>query len=87
MIGAYVVTEHDCFGTRVTPDPIGMGSYTLDSHNVQRYVTPQGYVQNEGDIGVKPKRAYQIAYGAITHGAGVHDPGPIGRHRRGHGDR
>ena len=29
-----------------------MGSYTIDSHNVQRYITPEGYVQNEGDIGV-----------------------------------
>ena len=25
-----------------------MGSYTIDSHNVQRYVTPDGGVQNEG---------------------------------------
>ncbi len=24
----------------------------IDSHNVQRYITPEGYVQNEGDIGV-----------------------------------
>ena len=42
-----------------------MGSYTMDSHNVQRYVTPEGFVQNEGDIGVKPDRPYQIDLGAI----------------------
>ena len=29
-----------------------MGCYSIDSHNVQRYITPEGYVQNEGDIGV-----------------------------------
>jgi hypothetical protein len=42
-----------------------MGSYSLDSHNTQRYVTSEGYIQNEGDIGVKPDRAYSIDYGAI----------------------
>jgi len=66
MIGDYVMTEHDCLDRRKTPRPVGMGSYTLDSHNVQRYVTPEGYVQNEGDIGVKTPRAYQIAYGSIV---------------------
>ena len=48
------------------PDPVGMGSYTMDSHNVQRYVTREGFVQNEGDIGVPPKRPYQISYGSIV---------------------
>lgn len=66
MIGDYVMTEHDCLDKVVTPDSIGMGSYTLDSHNVQRYVTPQGYVQNEGDIGIKTPRPYKIAYGSIV---------------------
>jgi hypothetical protein len=42
-----------------------MGSYAMDSHNVQRYVTEAGFVQNEGDIGVKPPRPYKIALGAL----------------------
>jgi hypothetical protein len=42
-----------------------MGSYSLDSHNTQRYVTAEGYLQNEGDIGVKPDRPYSIDFGAI----------------------
>jgi hypothetical protein len=66
MIGAYVMTEYDCLGKKQTPNPVGMGSYTLDSHNVQRYVKEDGFVQNEGDIGVKPDRPYSIAYGALT---------------------
>ncbi|WP_404306385.1 FAD-dependent oxidoreductase [Neorhodopirellula lusitana] len=66
MIGEYVMTENDCFGKRMTPDSIGMGSYTLDSHNAQRYVKADGTVQNEGDIGVHPHRAYEIAYGSIV---------------------
>jgi hypothetical protein len=66
MIGTYVMTENDLLKKRVTPDSIGMGSYGIDSHNVQRYVTAEGYVQNEGDIGVPTKGPYAIAYGAIT---------------------
>ena len=65
MIGEYVMTEHDCLDKKETPEPIGMGSYTLDSHNVQRYIKPDGTVQNEGDIGVKVPRPYEIALGSI----------------------
>lgn len=66
MIGQYVMTEHDCLDTKPTPQPIGMGSYTMDSHNVQRYITEDGYVQNEGDIGVHVPRPYEISYLSIT---------------------
>ena len=65
MIGHYVMTEHDCMDRVATPDSVGMGSYTLDSHNVQRYIKPDGFVQNEGDIGVHPGQPYEIAYGSI----------------------
>jgi len=66
MVGAYVMTEHDTLGKREVPQSVGMGSYTLDSHNVQRYVKPDGFVQNEGDIGVKTPKPYRIAYGSLT---------------------
>ncbi|SEN85337.1 FAD dependent oxidoreductase [bacterium A37T11] len=66
MIGQHVMTEHDTFSESSINDPVGMGSYTLDSHNTQRYVKPDGFVQNEGDIGVSPKKPYQISYGSIT---------------------
>lgn len=66
MIGAYVMTELDCLDKRPTPESVGMGSYTLDSHNVRRYVTPEGNVQNEGDIGVHCPRPYEVAYGALV---------------------
>ncbi|MEC3878140.1 FAD-dependent oxidoreductase [Parapedobacter sp. 10938] len=66
MVGQYVMTEHDTFSDREITDPVGMGSYTLDSHNVQRYVKPDGFVQNEGDIGVHPEQPYQISYGALV---------------------
>ncbi|MFN0122373.1 MAG: FAD-dependent oxidoreductase [Blastocatellia bacterium] len=66
MTGAYVMTEHELLKKRPTPDSVGMGSYGIDSHNIQRYITPEGYVQNEGDIGVSTNGPYQIAYGSLT---------------------
>jgi hypothetical protein len=66
MIGKYVMTENELTKRRPTPEPVGMGSYGIDSHNIQRYITPEGYVQNEGDIGVSTNGPYQISYGALT---------------------
>jgi len=66
MIGTHVMTEHEVLGHKAVEEPIGMGSYTMDSHNVQRYVTKEGYVQNEGDLGVHPKNPYQISLGSIV---------------------
>jgi hypothetical protein len=65
MVGTYVMTEHDVLNKRQVPRPVGMGSYTMDSHNVQRYVKPDGYVQNEGDIGVRAEKPYQIDFGSL----------------------
>jgi hypothetical protein len=65
LIGEYVVTEHDCLSTKETPESVGMGSYGIDSHNAQRYVTEDGKVQNEGDIGVAVRKPYRIARGAL----------------------
>jgi hypothetical protein len=66
MVGLFVMTQNELQKTKPTPDPVGMGSYTIDSHNVQRYITPDGAVQNEGDIGVPTNGPYQIAYQALV---------------------
>jgi hypothetical protein len=66
MIGRYVMTENELLKRRPTPEPVGMGSYGIDSHNIQRYITPEGYVQNEGDIGVSTNGPYQISYGSLV---------------------
>ena len=65
MIGVYVTSENDVLAKREVPQPVGMGSYAMDSHNVQRYVTSEGFVQDEGDIGVSPDAPYSISYGSI----------------------
>ena len=66
MIGVFVMTENELLKRRPTPESVGMGSYTIDSHNVQRYITPDGGVQNEGDIGVSTAGPYEIAYGSLV---------------------
>lgn len=65
MVSDYVMTENHILGKEAVLDSIGMGSYGLDSHNVQRYVKPDGYVQNEGDIGVGVSKPYGISYRAL----------------------
>jgi hypothetical protein len=66
MVSDYIVTEQDVKRSRRPDDPVGMGSYNMDSHNVQRYVTVEGRVQNEGDVQVSPGGPYQISYRAIV---------------------
>ena len=61
MIGEYVMTQRDIQTDLAKPDPIGMGSYNSDSHNVERVINREGFVRNEGDmqVAVEP---YQIPY-------------------------
>ena len=65
LVGEYIMTEQDCLGKTDLKDSIGLGSYAMDSHHTQRYVTSEGYVQNEGDAGVPIKQPYPISYRAI----------------------
>ena len=65
MVSDYVVTELDCRRLRVAEDSVGLGSYNMDSHNVRRYITADGFVQNEGDVQVSPGGAYLISYKSV----------------------
>jgi hypothetical protein len=42
-----------------------MGSYNSDSHNLQRFVNSEGFVENEGDVQV-PVQPYQIPYRVLV---------------------
>ena len=66
LVGMAVSSENDVLAKREVQHSIGMGSYAMDSHNIQRYVTAEGFVQNEGDVGVGPKHPYAISYGALV---------------------
>ncbi len=70
MVSDFVMTELHLRGKQLTPEPIGMGSYNMDSHHTQRYIATdengRAYVQNEGDIEVNPGGPYPISYRAIV---------------------
>lgn len=66
MRSDFVMTENHCKRTIPVEDPIGMGAYTLDSHNTQR-VVHNGMVKNEGDIQTYlGGKAYGISYRSIV---------------------
>ena len=64
MISDYVMTEKNCRRKEVVEDSVGMGAYNMDSHNIQRYVTKEGFVRNEGDVQVGT-RPYPVSYRSI----------------------
>jgi hypothetical protein len=70
MVSDFVVAEPHVRGSTPTPDSVGMGSYHMDSHHVQRYVahdeSGRAYARNEGDIQVSPGGPYPISYRAIV---------------------
>lgn len=64
MVSDHIVTEQVCFSHDLCDDPVGMGSYQMDSHNCQRVVR-DGRVLNEGDVQVVPDGPYPISLRAI----------------------
>ena len=70
MTADVVVNENHLKRKIPTPRSVGMGSYNMDSHNVQRIVVKdadgKAYVRNEGDVQVNPGRPYPIDYGALV---------------------
>lgn len=64
MISEYVMSEKNCKREEVIADSVGMGAYNMDSHNTQRFVTPEGFARNEGDI-QKPTKPYPISFRSI----------------------
>jgi hypothetical protein len=64
LVGELVVTEHHCMGRETVSDPVGLGAYAMDSHNVRRHVV-DGSVRNEGDVQVRVPEPYGISYRAL----------------------
>lgn len=65
MKSDYVMTQRNCEGFDVAEDPVGMAAYGMDSHQVQRYVDANGYVQNEGNVEAHGFPPYPISYRSI----------------------
>jgi len=66
MISDYVMTQHNCEGLNIPDDPIGMAAYGMDSHNIQRYVDANGFVQNEGNVEAHNFKPYPISYKSLV---------------------
>lgn len=65
MVSDFVMTERTIHDKKGVAKPIGMGSYNMDSHHVQRIVGRNGDLINEGDVQESAHGPYQIDYGAI----------------------
>lgn len=66
MVGQFVMTDKNILGTEKVSDSVGLGSYTMDSHHVQRFVDASGHVFNEGDVQVGVPAPYRISYRSLT---------------------
>jgi hypothetical protein len=64
MISDYVMSEKNCRRVEVVEDSVGMGAYNMDSHHIQRFVTKEGFVRNEGDVQVGSK-PYPVSYRSL----------------------
>ncbi|MBN8878482.1 MAG: FAD-dependent oxidoreductase [Sphingobacteriales bacterium] len=64
MVGAYVMTQHNCEGREVVDDGVGVAAYTMDSHNCQRIVV-NGMVKNEGNVEIGGFGPYPISYRSL----------------------
>jgi FAD dependent oxidoreductase len=67
MVSDLVLTEHHTFGRQVAPQPVSLGSYGTDTHEIRRIVK-DGVVIREGKTAIGRGRAppYPIGYGAIV---------------------
>ncbi len=65
MIGDYVMTQKNCEGIEIAEYSVGLAAYGMDSHQVQRYVEANGFVQNEGNVEASVPSPYPISYRAL----------------------
>ena len=68
MVGDFVMTQNHCQqrAADTVEDSVGMGAYTMDSHNVQRHLDENGEVRNEGDVQVGGFPPYPISYRSLV---------------------
>lgn len=66
MKSDYVMTQYNCEALTVAEDVVGLAAYGMDSHNVQRYVDANGFVQNEGNVEAGRLKPYPISYRSLV---------------------
>lgn len=66
MLGEYVMTQNDLQVDIFKEDSVGMGSFVIDCHIVQRILAEDGTVRDEGSFQDEPVIPYQIPYRSLT---------------------
>lgn len=66
MISSYVMSQKNCERIEIVEDPVALAAYGMDSHNVKRYVTFDGFVKNEGNVEAYVKYPFPISYKSIV---------------------
>ncbi|MDZ4289442.1 MAG: FAD-dependent oxidoreductase, partial [Prosthecobacter sp.] len=66
LIGEYVMVQKDLQTDIFKDDSVGMGSFVIDCHIVQRIVAEDGTVRDEGSFQDAPALPYQIPYRSLT---------------------
>lgn len=66
MIGEHVMVQKDLQTDIFKDDGVGMGSFLIDCHIVQRILAEDGTVRDEGSFQDTPALPYQIAYRSLT---------------------
>jgi hypothetical protein len=65
MIGQTIMKQQDAWNTPTKSDAIGIGSYFMDCHTVERFITSERELWEEGEMQHAPYRPYEIPYGAL----------------------
>ena len=66
MLGERVMTERTVRGEMPDHDPVGLGSYAIDSHYTQYCLDDEGYLCVEGGFMASVKAPFPISYRAIV---------------------
>ncbi|MBQ2721879.1 MAG: FAD-dependent oxidoreductase, partial [Opitutales bacterium] len=65
LLSDYVMTQAHCQGKEVVKDSVGLGSYQMDSHHVER-VVKDGKMYVEGGFEKKVRRSYPVSFKSIV---------------------
>jgi hypothetical protein len=65
MVGDYVMLQQNVQGKRLAPDSVGLASYRVDSHSLNRFVR-DGVLMTDGDLHDPYPKPYPISYRSIV---------------------
>jgi hypothetical protein len=66
MLGEKIITENTVNRKEVNEDPVGMGSYAMDSHYTQYCLDEEGYLCVEGGFMASVKAPFPISYRSMV---------------------